>query len=259
MNLSDFRKALDIDMATLGINARELGKRLGVSQQSVSKWRHRGFPPLYRVDELKAIFGPNSNIGRIDFAQFAREVPRLRVSVPSNVPGATSQQASAARAVSASDNSVDIRAWVMEQELGLMRGLPGSLRIHLHGEKGVDYASDTLAVDVVASARGPLQVPEKLSHALLKLLALRASSGKPGMRLAVAVIEGEVHQRDRTAHAAVQARWERMLSEIKQAADALGAEILIVKSGVEVAMAICAIEGVAFVPPEAFDEDGLED
>lgn len=35
----------------------ELARRLGVTQQSISKWRQRGFAPLKRCDEIAQLTG----------------------------------------------------------------------------------------------------------------------------------------------------------------------------------------------------------
>lgn len=82
---SDFRTALDMDMAAKGLNERTLGDKLGVSQQSISKWRKRNFPPLYRLDQLREILGADSYVARMDFAQMVRDMPRTRLVAPSNV------------------------------------------------------------------------------------------------------------------------------------------------------------------------------
>lgn len=252
LSARDFRTALDIDMAIKGINERELGKLLGLSQQSISKWRHRGFPPLYRVDDLKAIFGPDSNIGRMDFTQFAREVPKLRISAPPNVPETKvprhpSRTFSMPQAFTVpqafTDPTSAVRAWRSDQELKLVRGLPGALRVNLQEERGFpDYLSDKLAVGVVMSPRGPLTVPERAAERALRLLALRAERKQPELRLAVAIVQGDVP----SIHALepFQVRWDRALNALTQMAQQLSFEVWVVPGGAELALAICDIEGV---------------
>lgn len=241
----DFRTALDIDMATKGINERELGRLLGLSQQSISKWRHRGFPPLYRVDDLKVIFGPNSQIAKIDFAKFAADIPKLRISAPPNVPET--------RTVAAEDPLTAVRNWRNAQDLQIVGGIPAALRgnLTLHAEVG--YASSKLAVGVLMAARGAPAVPERVAEKALRLLARKVTN--PGLRVAVAVVEGDLA----SIHAAqLTERWERSRQSMAPALEALGVELWRVASGAEVAHRICDAEGVAFREATEVPDEFLE-
>jgi hypothetical protein len=73
-------------MAMKGLNERALGQKIGVSQQAISKWRSRGFPPAYRWEQLKEMLGPESYTARLQFQDLVGVGTRLRVDAPSNVP-----------------------------------------------------------------------------------------------------------------------------------------------------------------------------
>lgn len=83
---TDFRTALELDMAQHEMLERELGQRMGVSQQSISKWKARNFPPLYRVKDLIEVFGPNSYIARLDLPNMLARTPRLRIAAHGTEP-----------------------------------------------------------------------------------------------------------------------------------------------------------------------------
>lgn len=83
---TDFRTALELDMAQREMLERELGQRLGVSQQSISKWKARNFPPLYRVKDLIEVFGPDSHIARLDLPNMLARTPRLRIAAHGTEP-----------------------------------------------------------------------------------------------------------------------------------------------------------------------------
>ena len=83
---TDFRTALELDMAQREMLERELGQRLGVSQQSISKWKARNFPPLYRVKDLLEVFGPDSHIARLDLPNMLARTPRLRIAAHGTEP-----------------------------------------------------------------------------------------------------------------------------------------------------------------------------
>lgn len=254
LNPKDFRTALDIAMATKGINERELGALLGLSQQSISKWWHRGFPPLYRVNDLKAVFGPDSNIGRMDFSHFAKDVVRLWVVAPPNVPDAMFPRVAPTlhRDVGADgqfDPLAAVRAWRSEQESHLMYGLPGGLRPNLtRALGGTAYESPALAVGVVLSARGPVLMPERVSDRALRLLAARATGPHKEQKLAVAIVMGDVPPQIGTTH--LVDRWPRVLKNLTEMFQAVGVTLWVFHTGTEIAQAICEVEGVAFEQPE---------
>lgn len=264
LNPKDFRTALDMDMAAKGINERELGVLLGLSQQSISKWRHRGFPPLYRVDDLRAVFGNDSNIGRMDFTQFAKDVARLRVVAPPNVPDPVTPRAQPSMhggdrqgaGATHSDQVAAIRAWRADQERDMMFSLPGVLRTHLSKTGSVDYYSPKLAVQVLMSARGPLIMPERVSDRALRLLAARATQGNAEQRLAVAVVLGDVPVPpggEMTAQ-----RWSRALKGLEDTLKAVGVDLWVVEKGTEVAQEICRVEGVDCAQQDSGGEEEEE-
>lgn len=64
-----FNTALREDLARLGINDRVLAQRLGLSQQAISKWRTRGFPPIARWKDLIDILGENGALATLGIAE----------------------------------------------------------------------------------------------------------------------------------------------------------------------------------------------
>lgn len=54
------RGAVEQDMARLDLTQRDIGNRLGVSQQSVAKWLEAGRVPRERVPALLEVLGPES-------------------------------------------------------------------------------------------------------------------------------------------------------------------------------------------------------
>lgn len=82
----DFRTALELDMARHNMLERDLGARIGVSQQSISKWKARNFPPLYRVKDLLAVLGPDSYVAKLDLPNRLAQTPRLRITEPGTEP-----------------------------------------------------------------------------------------------------------------------------------------------------------------------------
>lgn len=199
LSARDFRTALDIDMATKGINERELGKLLGLSQQSISKWRHRGFPPLYRVEDLKAIFGPDSNIGRMDFTLFAREVPKLRISAPTNVPEAINvPNRSHTKLVDALTTKL-LGDWEESQKGHFVMSLPSKMRAGafpddaLRAGQGIafrtTYESDKLVL--VATFAADHEAEYHMLKSALLLLAAEKLGAIKDRKMAVAMVAPE--------------------------------------------------------------------
>lgn len=62
----NFTQALELDCARLGITETEVARRMEISQQAVSKWKHRGFPTLYRMDELVKALGGSGEVANLD-------------------------------------------------------------------------------------------------------------------------------------------------------------------------------------------------
>lgn len=61
----DFKDAMRLDMEKKELSEAKIGAALGISQQAVGKWLDRGFPPLSRVAELRAVLGENSNFAKL--------------------------------------------------------------------------------------------------------------------------------------------------------------------------------------------------
>jgi hypothetical protein len=247
----DFRTALDIDMATKGLNERELGRLLGLSQQSVSKWRHRNFPPLYRVDELKSIFGPDSQIGRMDFGRLAMETPKLRVSAPTGVH--TNKPDPQKQGVLEANEA---KAWRDGQWLDFMGHLPGALRVHYRPDSanGVDYRSNRVVACALMAPRGVPAIPEVLSDLLVRGLAERTEQA-PEANVVVFVVKGAFKAlREDTGD-----RWARISPRLHHQFNLLGARLIEVTSGVEMAQVICASEGVKYTVPAVDRYDSAEE
>lgn len=64
-NKSPFNTAITEDMERLALNDRQLGMRMGITQQAVFRWRTRGFPPATRVAELIQILGADSKVAEL--------------------------------------------------------------------------------------------------------------------------------------------------------------------------------------------------
>ena len=159
----DFRTALGLDMARDNMIGLDLGARLGVKQQSISKWKARNFPPLYRVKDLLAVFGPESYDAKLDLPNKLAQTPRLRIAVPGTAPTqvqraprftsvehhAALRQAAAA-AVAAADTSTDIRS-VLPEHLKPFAGAEGPL---FDGKSlKTEYSSPNLAASMKPGVR----------------------------------------------------------------------------------------------------------
>lgn len=60
----DFREVFGRDMARVGLTDAALGAKMRVSQQSVSRWKSRKFPPIRRWRELLVHLGPDSELSK---------------------------------------------------------------------------------------------------------------------------------------------------------------------------------------------------
>ncbi len=77
-----FGQALDLDLAARGMKDADLGKAIGVTQQSVNKWRKRGFPPPYRLGDMQRVLGADSHLAKLDMGKILDSTPRLRREAP---------------------------------------------------------------------------------------------------------------------------------------------------------------------------------
>jgi hypothetical protein len=190
-----FKAALDADMLRKGINERLLGQTLNVSQQSISKWRHRGFPPLYRVRQLVEYFGPNSDIAKLDFVNLMVDTPRVRVQPPVNVlPSMTDRQfglgaaGAVAGDVQGSENlAIFLRSapqrerYYAEQMMDFRSALPAELREYVQrngsrmevgqAQLKLDYLSGRVAA--IINAQWPADATTGKSQYLLELAAVK--------------------------------------------------------------------------------------
>lgn len=188
----DFKTALTMDMMLKGLNERTLGQKIGVTQQAISKWVKRGFPPAYRWDQLKAVFGPDSHLARLTFERIATEAnaSRLRAEAPSNVP-AVPEVAQIARVANTQRSLADIygaeAAWMRVVKL-LPPGVQEAAgRTNLPAGRfpaTVDFFQFPVAVEFVVSHKAG--VPTNLSQPLLKLAAIKKAN--PEVRTALCLL-----------------------------------------------------------------------
>jgi hypothetical protein len=185
----DFATALALDLAAKRMNERLLGKQIGLTQQAINKWRVRGFPPPYRLEQLREIFGPDSHVARIPFASMLQGTPRLRMEAPINVP----QGSNALRVTRTADRSTSLQTEAQAGEAWdqLLGYLPDSARECARrdllpvgaSEVPVDFLSARLALEFrkVGDAKGVC-----LSRALLKLAAIKRQH--PGLRAVLCLL-----------------------------------------------------------------------
>lgn len=174
MTPTPFTQALTSDMARLELNERQLGHRLGVSQQAIGKWLKQGFPPRRRVSELVEIFGAHSAVASLTPVQMYQE------PLETPVAGAPPRKA---------QDTLAVRKHTLNALRNFTAYLPPAL--HGHAERKVtlqtadgprtlvlDYASDRLLLEVVVRTQGgPLST---VSPAVTRLLATaRVHRAKP--------------------------------------------------------------------------------
>lgn len=171
----DFATALALDLAAKNMNERLLGKQIGLTQQAINRWRTRGFPPPYRLEQLRSIFGPDSHVARIPLLSMLQGTPRLRMEAPTNVAQVpdtqrvshTAGRSSVPEEARADDAWTKLLGYLPEeaQERARREMLPV-------GDRGVpvDYLSPLLALEFrkVGDARTIC-----LSRPLLKLAAIK--------------------------------------------------------------------------------------
>ena len=211
-NLS-FVQALDLDLAAHGMKDAGLGKRVGVSQQSINKWRQRGFPPSYRLQELQDVFGPNSHLAKLNMEGIYANAARLRQTHPKGtLPaggtevagdalttlvggakfGTSTQLVSAFReSLFCGDARADAKwetpatAWRSVQEVDFFKALPPRLRVCVEpsreetGRLTPDMLTPGMALNLVFDTPGrpvmnSLAACTALTQAAMHLLALRA-------------------------------------------------------------------------------------
>ncbi|MFD0666103.1 hypothetical protein ACT80S_00140 [Ramlibacter sp. MAHUQ-53] len=81
----DFKTALDRDLRSKRINERILAAELGVTQQTISKWRHKGYAPRYRVQPLLDFLGPDSHLAQLNMHEVLGSRTNLRSEPPRNL------------------------------------------------------------------------------------------------------------------------------------------------------------------------------
>ena len=234
---TDFRTALELDMARHNMIERDLGARLGVRQQSISKWKARNFPPLYRVKDLIAVFGPESYVAKLDLPNKLAQTPRLRIAVPGTTPTQVQRAPrftsvehhaalrQAAAAVAAADTSTDIRS-VLPEHLKPFAGAEGPL---FNGKPlKTEYSSPTLAASIKPGVRHSALA----ATGVLTLAAARATcnaASTPTFVMAFVLEKGVLA--DEVIHPSTLA-----------CADALGVQVWLADSVTELATRIQELE-----------------
>lgn len=245
---TDFRTALEMDMERAQMLEKELGARLGVSQQSISKWKARNFPPLYRVKQLIEVLGHDSYVAKLDLPNMLANTPRLRIAVPSKENGPP--------VLPRGQYPTHVPAQPAVAQEDLADYLPAPLRGYVGaqgpalGDRHVraDYHSEHLAllvkrIDVLGS--NMLMAP-----AILTLAAARAASNLPTKTFALAIILN--------GSTTAQTEARVLPVSLRESAKALGVEIWIVAGVRGLQARISEVEGVppsAQAPGAEFEEE----
>ena len=226
---SDFATALALDLAAKNMNERLLGQQIGLTQQAINKWRARGFPPPYRLEQLRGIFGPDSHVARIPFASMVQGAPRLRMEAPVNVPQVPNAQR-ITHNVGPPTFQAEARADAAWADL--LRHLPPQAREHTQratlvvagaGEVAVDFLSPRLALEfrTVGASGGVC-----LSSPLIKLAALKLEY--PARRAVMCLLNTNALNAEAQGHI--------------RFAEVLGVEVWVVHHAMEAAAMISGIE-----------------
>lgn len=171
-----FSAALSADMSRLQLNDRQLGARMGITQQAVFKWRVRGFPPAGRVSALIAALGQNSEVAKLTPAEMfgASQVDTDPLFIESENRAEFLREPPAALSPDARAEVTRIATDRANAEFHA--GLPPSLHSHLNGGRDViTYCSDRLHLEVVMR----ISTSAKPSAALpaLRVLAAQTEAG----------------------------------------------------------------------------------
>lgn len=229
-----FADAIKLDMERKGMSEAGVGKALGISQQAVHKWIERGFPPMSRMAELRALLGDNSQFAKLNHEDlFGGKASRTRK--PDHLPESFRAYAAFLPSRPLPLSTVDKFAREQEQEF---RGhLNGALHKNLERRTAtgqLDYASDKLAVEV-AYVEG-VKLSLNSSRAILELMLYRdtvAPTARPVMAW-VGTLEGR-----------------RIPQSALIAAKTYGIESVQVSSGRELAELINSIElGDELIEPD---------
>lgn len=176
-----FREAFKVDLANAKMSEASLAKRLGIKQQAVNKWVGRGFPPLSRLQELRDIFGPTSELSKMDHSA-------LYGGGRTKAPKAEwSRQSEAKDAAEIGRDIVDLRQRWTEQMREFQRHLPGRLRQNAIGRfvtggpqnnvTRLDYASESVIAEVVI--KDGQVVSKNTSAAILRMLTYKKQMESP--------------------------------------------------------------------------------
>jgi hypothetical protein len=219
-----FHHALALDLARLGMNERELSLKLvgvdgsSVKQQSVNKWKHRGWAPPAQLEQMIAIFGANCALSHVAWTDMYAASPRY-ATVQRAVSPATPQRLEA----------VDLRAALLaalpahqQRYVGAPAGTDNFSRKALVGLP--DYSSPDRLAKVLMLPDNPESLRGTVAVVLLRLAA--AKSIAPDREVTLFLVG--------SSHAAATA----LPSERGDCAQALGVVVLQVSSVAEAAQAL---------------------
>lgn len=245
---TDFRTALELDMERLKMLEKDLGARMGVSQQSISKWKARNFPPLYRVKDLVAVLGADSYVAKLDLPNMLANTPRLRIAVPSKesgppvLPSTPYPTRHAASVALAREELSEYVPSALQSYVGAQGPSLGDRHVR------ADYHSPRLAL--LVKRTNPTTINLQMAAPILALAAARAASGDPEKVFALAIIVEAETDLEREARA--------MPISLRESAKALGVEIWILPGVRELRARISKVEGLpetASAHSEEFEDE----
>lgn len=166
-----FADAIKLDMEQKGMSEASVGKALGISQQAVHKWVERGFPPMSRMTELRALLGDNSQFAKLNHEDLFGG-KQTRTPYPTRAPEGYQRYTDLLPSRPLPLSPVD--KFAREQQQQFLGHLNGALHKNLERRTAtgqLDYASDKLAVEV-AYVEG-LKLSMNTSRAILELMLYR--------------------------------------------------------------------------------------
>jgi hypothetical protein len=241
---SDFKQAMLKDMERKELSEGGLGKELGISQQAVHKWIDRGFPPMSRLADLKAILGADGEVARMTNEQIYGE----RVSRTPKLPAADAPSAAPAapRSKFVAESEL-VKAYAARESEQFKAHLPPALEhnreikfrpatLGLAGR--IDYASDSLVVEI-SYAHGVMW-SQSWSSSMLRLMLYRDVACPTARTVFLLVCADK------------DVRFPRLVT---LASEKYGVELVRVASGAEAAAFIAEAEGEDLAEPYEPDDE----
>lgn len=179
-----FVESMRIDMERKSLSEADVGKALGISQQAVRKWLNRGYPPMSRVEALRALLGADGSFAKLThedlFGGRSTRTPDP-AKLPQWLMGSTPLPDKTMKGQATSD---EVRAKAVAGRHEFKAQLPDALHHNLDARMAawtdpqissplvrLNYASDTLLAELSYSI-GPMR-NQSWSAALLRLMLFR--------------------------------------------------------------------------------------